>query len=284
MENNSEKEPLDLLLEGDRMRVRCIYLSLLSIVRRTTRPLRVHIFSMTVKELGKHGEAITQEDCKLIQDMLLKHVSGSSVTLHDVTDRYLATIYKGKNNKSQYSPYSMIRLFADEVLPTCHRLIYLDDDTMGCSDIQEFEKNNISSLEMGVVVDWLAHLWTHTDYFNSGVLYINLDKVRETGLFRNALNMCCVKFMQMPDQSALNKLIRFKLIMPRRFNDQRKIMKDTVIAHYPKRLFGHFHPVKPWNIKRMHSTLHIHYFDEDYKEYIACFPFEKYGLETPSLD
>ena len=44
------------------------------------------------------------------------------------------------------------------------------------------------------------------NYINSGVLLLNMKKIRETGLFKKAREMCQNKKMFMPDQSSLNKL------------------------------------------------------------------------------
>ncbi|MCI2068665.1 MAG: hypothetical protein LKJ88_03715 [Bacilli bacterium] len=281
--SESNSKPLDLLYCGDRLRIRGFYLSLLSIANRTKRPLRVHIFTMGVPERGNSGMALATDDGEFLSQMINKRLAGSSVLIYNVTDQYQATIKRGKNNKNQYSPYSMIRLFADDVLKDVDKVIYLDDDTMGVSDIQNFEKYDLTGKEMGVVDDWLAVRWGHKGYFNSGVLYLNLDQIRKTGLFHDALDMCCNKRMSMPDQTALNRLSHGRVILPRAFNEQRKIYPDTVIAHYPKRLFLHFHPVKPWQPERMQKLYKIHDFDKDYEEYILTFPFEKYGFSKPTL-
>ena len=40
--------------------------------------------------------------------------------------------------------------------------------------------------------------------------------------------------MIMPDQSALDRLTSSKLLLPRKFNEQRSLRKDTVIKHFNK--------------------------------------------------
>ena len=54
------------------------------------------------------------------------------------------------------------------------------------------------------------------NYINSGVLLLNLKKIRETGLFKKAREMCQNKKMFMPDQSSLNKLSVGKKIEKRK--------------------------------------------------------------------
>ena len=98
------------------------------------------------------------------------------------------------------------------------------------------------------------------NYINSGVLLLNLKKIRETGLFKKAREMCQNKKMFMPDQSSLNKLSVGKKI------EQRRLKKDTVFQHFTTsfRLLPFFHKVtiKPWDIERVHKGLKIFEYDD----------------------
>ena len=104
------------------------------------------------------------------------------------------------------------------------------------------------------------------NYINSGVLLLNLAKIRETGLFKNARKMCQNKRMFMPDQSSLNKLSVSKKIEKRKYNEQRRLKKDTVFQHFTTsfRLLPFFHKVtiKPWNIEKVHKRLKIFEYDD----------------------
>ena len=51
------------------------------------------------------------------------------------------------------------------------------------------------------------------DYINSGVLLINLQLIKETRLFEKCRKMCKEKELLLPDQHALNKLAKNKLIL-----------------------------------------------------------------------
>ena len=104
------------------------------------------------------------------------------------------------------------------------------------------------------------------NYINSGVLLLNLKKIRETGLFKKAREMCQNKKMFMPDQSSLNKLSVNKKIEQRKYNEQRRLRKDTVFQHFTTsfRLLPFFHKVtiKPWNIDKVHKKLKIFEYDD----------------------
>ena len=109
------------------------------------------------------------------------------------------------------------------------------------------------------------------NYINSGVLLLNLKKIRETKLLKRARQMCQNKKMFMPDQSSLNKLSLSKKIEKRKYNEQRKLKKDTVFQHFTTsfRLFPLFHKVtiKPWDIEKVHKRLKIFEYDDILLEY-----------------
>lgn len=104
------------------------------------------------------------------------------------------------------------------------------------------------------------------NYINSGVLLLNLEKIRQTKLFKRAREMCKEKKMFMPDQSSINKLSVGKKIEQRKYNEQRRLKKDTVFQHFTTsfRLLPFFHKVtiKPWNIEKVHRKLKIFEYDD----------------------
>ena len=81
-----------------------------------------------------------------------------------------------------------------------------------------------------------------------------------------------VKKMFLPDQTAINKLAKEKRIAPRKYNEQYALQGDTVIQHFTTsfRFFPYFRTqtVKPWDVKRVHSVLHLHEYDDLLNEYL----------------
>ena len=113
------------------------------------------------------------------------------------------------------------------------------------------------------------------DYLNSGVLLLNLDLLKKEDILRKAREMCATKRMLLPDQSALNILCKHKLIVDRKYNEQKAMQDDTVLRHFTT-TFKFFpriktQKVKPWQIDRMHDILNCHEFDwllDEYKEFL----------------
>ena len=101
---------------------------------------------------------------------------------------------------------------------------------------------------------------------------LNLKKIKETKLFENCRKMCQQKEMFMPDQSAINKLVKYRKIVPRKYNEQKKLHEDTVFQHFTTafRAFPYPHPqtVKPWQIDRVHNILKLHEYDDILNEYL----------------
>ena len=83
--------------------------------------------------------------------------------------------------------------------------------------------------------------------------------------------MCSTRKMLLPDQSALNKYCKPKLIVKRKYNEQHAMKKDTVFRHFTTtfKFFPYFRTqkVKPWNIDRLHDILKCHDFDDILEEY-----------------
>ena len=77
--------------------------------------------------------------------------------------------------------------------------------------------------------------------------------------------------MIMPDQSALHRLGKRRMYLPRRFNEQRDIRDDTVIKHFCRGIrwlpFFHIYDIKQWEREKVHKSLKIAFFDDLYEEY-----------------
>ena len=181
--------------------------------------------------------------------------------------------------ETRFTPCCMLRLFADEIPEIPERVLYLDNDVVARMDISDFYYQDIDTYELAGVLDYYGRWFFRKnifkmDYLNSGVLLLNMRKIHESGLFRKCREMCVCEKMFMPDQSAINKLANKKIIRDRRFNEQRKLHKNTVMQHFTTsfRFFPWFHSltVKPWQIERVHEILKIFEYDNLFTQYRAA--------------
>lgn len=181
---------------------------------------------------------------------------------------------------TRFTPYAMLRLFADQLPDLPDRLLYLDGDVVCHQDPSEFYQQDISNVEFVGVLDYYGrwffhHSLTHLDYVNSGVLLLNMRKIKQTKLFEQTRKLC-VRWMFMPDQSALNKLAKNKRIVSRRYNEQHQFHEDTVFQHFTTsfKFFPMFklQTIKPWEVQEVHDVLGIHEYDDILAKYQQLVP------------
>ena len=186
-----------------------------------------------------------------------------------------------KNMGTRFTPYAMLRLFADQLPDLPAKLLYLDSDVVCRQDPREFYHQDITDVELVGVLDYYGrwffhHSLTHLDYINSGVLLLNMEKINQTKLFERARERCVKRWMFMPDQSALNKLAQAKRIAPRKYNEQHQLHADTVFQHFTTsfKFFPLFkiQTIKPWEVQQVHDVLGIHEYDDILNEYQQLVP------------
>ena len=248
-----------------------IFLSALSVMMHTDAPLEIILLSMDLQELDPSFIPFSEEQRALFEKTLKKKNSESSVRIIDITDLQKKYFENGKNNKNSYTPYASIRLFLD-LLDVPDKIIYMDADVMCLSDVREYYEIDLGDAEFAATPDVVGKNWINRTYCNSGVMLLNMPKIRETGLFEKSRNRVNSRWMMMPDQSALNKAATKKIILSDRFNEQRQIKTDTVFKHFCKGFPLNCPLLPAFNYKQWHrdviqDKLGIHAFDDVYELY-----------------
>ena len=148
------------------------------------------------------------------------------------------------------------RLFLTKYLPhDISKILYLDSDLININsldpfwniDIKDFAlaavktNNHIRAKELGL---------QHDNYFNSGVMLINVEYWRKENAFSKFLQFIKdhPKKIKFWDQDVLNYIFQNKvLFIPDKYNQPKneKITKNTVILHFTGKL-------KPWHIHYPH--------------------------------
>lgn len=263
---------MDILYCGDCGVCPGIFLSVLSLAKHSAEALHIHILTASTK----HGETQHRAISKEFADSLLS-LSGKnctvSVTLYDITERFASELPQA-NMDTRFTPLCMLRLYADTVEGLSDRLLYLDADVLCRADFSELSKIDISHADIAGVPDrygkWFFGNILRHDYLNSGVLVMNMARIRENELFRKCRAICRTEKLFMPDQSALNRLAE-KHKLPARFNNQGRMRCDTVFKHFTTyfELFPYVHPitVKPWQTDAVHKKLKIFEFDDIFDEF-----------------
>ncbi len=265
---------MNLLYCGDSNFEDGLIISILSILKHEKRELNIYVLTMAYETHDKKYFPVSSTTIKKLDKLVKKTNPKSFVKLIDITDIY-HKYELSANAETRFTPYCMLRLYADLVdLPS--KILYLDNDVVCMNSFSSFYDIDNSNYELVGVLDrygsWFFRkkFWQR-DYLNSGVLLLNLDMIKQTNLFTKAREMCQTKTMLMPDQSALNKLAIAKKIVPNIYNQQKWIKKDTIFRHFTTtfKFFPKFRTqkIKPWDIDNLHNILKTYEIDDILKEY-----------------
>lgn len=267
---------INVLQSGNQKIFHGICLNVLSMMKYTKEPIHLHIMTMEIS--WSPVPKISEKSCDHLRDVMKSFNPENELTYYDISEEFEKTFINTPNMDPKYSPATLIRLFLARHID-CEKLIYLDADTMTCSSLENFNSIDIDNCEIAVALDYLGKFWIKKDYFNAGVLYVNMKRVKETQLFDRAIELLRHKKFYFSDQDALYQMSTERVYLPFRFNEQRAIKEDTVIKHFCKgiRYFPFFkiYNVKQWQVGKMHSFLKITQFDDIYKQYEELFPNEQ---------
>ena len=278
---------INLLFTGNDKIFTGLSVALISIVKHCKQPLNVCVLTMDLHEMNPNYMPLKQEDVAKLEQHIKKVNEQSKITLVDVTDLFNEKNKDSANMENSYSPYAFIRLLADEVKEVPDKVLYLDIDVVAGGDIAQLYNYDVENYEYGAVRDYYGRIFINPNYVNSGVMLLNMKKIRETGLFAKCRHMVNTKKMAFPDQSALNKQAKYKLYLPAKFNSQRRDHDGDVIRHFCKSIrwypnmmkksnpnnkycqpmakwFRLFHTIniKPWHLDAMHSKLKCYKYDD----------------------
>lgn len=247
-------------------------ISLLSIVKYTNEPLNVFVLTMDLRNVDENYAPIEDKHIEILENIIKEKNSESKITLIDTTDLIKKEVLSSVNKKTHYTPYIFIRLFSDKIKELPDKILYLDCDIVCYKDIKEIFDIDIEEYDIGVVRDYIGRKVINKKYINSGVLLINLKKVREDGSFEKARNIAKKRVMAMPDQTAIYKACTKKLYLPDKYNEQKQRKEDTVIRHFSMtiKMLPYFRLVniKPWNIDRMHNEYKIYDYEDIIEKYL----------------
>ncbi|MBO5240178.1 MAG: glycosyltransferase family 8 protein [Clostridia bacterium] len=214
------------------------------------------------------------ENAKKIKEMQTENIR---VSFHDVSER-IEEIINVLHCRDYYTPAIFYRLFIPDLFPQYDKAIYLDCDTVLCADIAQLYDIDIKENLIGAVADQaVADVVAFREYtknalgisaekyFNSGVITLNLKKLREMNFFQAFFSvLSSYAFIVAPDQDCLNLICKNKVHYYSKAWNAMPIGGKRIkpkLVHYNLSL-------KPW-----------HYDDVLYEEY-----FWEYAKQTPFLE
>ena len=245
--------------------------SIRSALENTTAPVVVHLLcDNTLDEAGKDGFR------ELVADYR------QEIHIYNMDD-ILPADYFHKLDLIYFTKASMYRLMLGEILPEAViKIIYLDADTIINLDIGALYAQDLGDYPLAAVPEsanlgdkllafgpLLDKVVRKEDYFNAGVLVLNLELLRQTHpkLLDEAMAVLHSKpDWRFFDQDALNYLFRENYLkLPECYNAFRRVLPNS--------------PIKPYII---HYTGHSFQIASLKDQYAALF-FDHY-LKTPFVD
>ena len=178
-------------------------------------------------------------------------------------------------NREHFSRPILYRLALDKLAPLdCRRVIYLDTDLLLCRDIRELWATDLGGYSLAAVIDcnidprMFAEKWKlkkpSVGYLNSGVLIVDLDRVRAERSFAAAMKFVSEHGHEClyADQDALNYVFwnHWRMLAPR-WNAQRYMVVPALSKELPQDLQFHHRlpavvhftgPEKPWDCNGYH--------------------------------
>lgn len=175
-----------------------------SVIEHTGAPICFHIL---------HDDTLSDSNRdKLIQ---VATQNGDRIQFHNLGDAFGDSL---KEKMGRYTIGSMFRVMLPELLPDVDKIIYLDADILVNRDIKELWDTDIQDYCLAAVPDYSTVNGLETPYpvakqevpashyFNTGVLCMNLDRIRAKGnMHENILNYLEEnQGARLLDQDALN--------------------------------------------------------------------------------
>ena len=199
---------MNLLYCGDRNILDGLIISILSILKYTNDMLNIYVLTMTYKDENKKYQPLTKKDVKEIEEIIKKKNEKSFIKIIDIT-KEVNECMPSANIDTFFTPYCMLRLYADEVTCIPDKILYLDTDVVCLKNPLDFYNIDNTKYELVGVLDYYgSHVYKKNilkqEYINSGVLLLNMKLIKETKLFEKCRRMCKNVKRLLPDQAALN--------------------------------------------------------------------------------
>lgn len=284
---------INLMFCGNDRVIDGMIISLLSIVKYCKKQLNVYVLTMDLTDMNEKYKPINLEHIAILEEIVKKANSKSKIHLIDITEYFKEEMLNSVNIKTHYTPYILVRLFSDKVKELPDKILYLDSDLVIYNNIEPLYNMKIDTYDFAACIDEIGKVFISRSYINSGVLLMNMKKMKQENSFEKCRKMVITKKMLLPDQTALNKICKDKKYIERKYNEQSKRQDDTVIRHYSMTMklmftinskkrklikqncsilknipFLKFLNVKPWNIEGIHEIYNIHDFDDILDEYL----------------
>lgn len=231
-----------------------LLLSAISLAQNTkSDDITIYVMTADLTEQNESYKPLSDQQIEVVQRAVAKSNPNNKVVKIDTKSEFEKYLSKSVNKNDFFTPYTLLRMLVTKIETIPDKIIYLDTDTIINNDINELFSIDISEYEAGVVRDIRLRNKTYDkDYFNAGVMLLNVKKLKETGAIDRAIEIYKTKKMFFVDQTALNKALTKKLILDNKFDEFRHKCKyyPQIVVHHMCNAHPKWHPfkrIKPWH-------------------------------------
>lgn len=267
-------------------------ISLLSITKHCKEKLNIYILTMDLQDLDNAYKPINKIQVNILKSIVKSVNLESDIHLIDITKYFKEELLNSVNIKTHYTPYILIRLFLDKIDDLPDKVLYLDSDLVIYKNIDVLFNIDVENYDFAAAIDYIGQYFIDKKYINSGVLLMNIKKMKKEKAFEKCREMVLTKKMLLPDQTALNKICKDKKYIERKYNEQKNRQDNTIIRHFSMTIkpmiilnkskrkmvrkycsilkwipIVKFLNVKPWNVEGIHDIYHIHDFNDILENY-----------------
>lgn len=220
---------MNILYCGDKNIEKGLLISILSLLKNVEEPINIYVLTMKLKNEQKSYYSVSDNFINYLDNLVKKNNKDNFVRKIDITSLFLNDLPKA-NLDTRFTPYCMLRLFADEISELPDRLLYLDNDVICRKDCSEFYYQDITNDELAGVLDYYGKWFFRNnifkmDYINSGVLLLNLKKLKSLISLKNA--EICAKIKKCLCQI---KLPLINCVLIKKFNQDSLMSKENYIV------------------------------------------------------
>lgn len=155
-----------------------------------------------------HGPELPAAAADELQEMVRHH--GAEIVFHEIAPEQAAMF----PNSGRFGPAMWYRAFLPELLPALDRILYLDVDVIVMDEIAPLWQVDLDDAYLAAVTNVSADYYRahpeklglrRDEYFNSGVLMLNLDLMRDAAFSAMLADRLRDRpDLPFPDQDALN--------------------------------------------------------------------------------
>ena len=147
--------------------------------------------------------AMTKEQRDWITKIVKYLDSNSNITFIDCEEYYHNLLEGGVNEDTPFTPYTAIRLMADEMLPNIDDLLYLDSDIAIQGNIEDMYYKYLHNNPYEYAISCAYDAFDGKGEDVAGILLMNLGKMRRSGFLKNARKLYKKNLYRFPDQMAI---------------------------------------------------------------------------------